>query len=192
MHCYESRLLIRLGSGRTGSRGMQRCRSSSGSQGHWWGRWQGSWIVKAGVVHVQPSRLGSHTGVHLEEQRMNTVVHSECDFYGYRSTLSCEDPLLSGGRWGPPQNRGLPYRPSNCHRWWNLLRLFSLQYVLMTHTPDNRLGPVKPESCLFHSLCSYYTHGWKHALPLRDGSAKMQSRRGLHFQFPKRMDDLSL
>lgn len=38
--------------------------------------------MKAGVVRVQQSWLGSHTGAHLEEQRMNTVVPSECDFYG--------------------------------------------------------------------------------------------------------------
>ena len=67
-------------------------------------------MEKAGGLHVQLPWLGSHMGVQLEEQRMTPAVDSSCVD---TEAVCCEDPLLSGGSWGPYQNVGLYYRPSS-------------------------------------------------------------------------------
>lgn len=133
---------------------------SSGSRGRWQGLRRGSWIVKAGVLHAQPSWLGSHTIGHLEEQKMSPVVYSSCLLLSQRHS-QLQDPLLSGDRWGPHQSLGLLYGPSSYQRWRNLWQTLFLRDVLMTHTPGNGLGPTRHESCSFRSLCSRHTHGRK-------------------------------
>nr|KAF6292157.1 hypothetical protein mPipKuh1_009766 [Pipistrellus kuhlii] len=69
-----------LGSGRMGSRGMLiGAGRSSGARGPWQGLRRGSWVLKAGILYAQPSRPGSHTGRHLEEQKM-TLLFSPAAF----------------------------------------------------------------------------------------------------------------
>lgn len=82
------------------------------------------------------------------------------------------------------QRQGLLWRPSSPRRLlgatpalgaafqtvqlpgrWGLLQKLFLQRVLLTHTPDNGLGPTKLESCLCHSFTLSLPHAWMKILP---------------------------
>lgn len=136
---------------------------SSGSRGRWQGVRRGSRIVKAAVLHAHPSWLGSHTIGHLEEQKRSPAAYPSCLLLSQRHSQR-QDPLPSGGRWGPHRSWGLLYGPSSYQRWWNLWRTLFLQGVPVTHTPGHGLGPTRHESCSFRSLCSRPTHGRKYFL----------------------------
>lgn len=153
-----------LGSGRTGSRGMLigGCRTFLGRSGTLAGTPAGElgpegWhspcpTVLAGITHGWTSG-GTEN---------DSAVYSGCLLLSQQHSQR-QDPLLSGGPWGPHQNLGFLYGPSGCQRWWNLWQTLLADPLppecLMTHTPTSGLGLMRHKGLIIHSVAAICMDG---------------------------------